>query len=157
MKKLACFLVLALLLTTASFAATKTIQQSGMKMGLGYDDGMAVLRFAGDTFNTSIGLMYQNQTQNNNSASTFGVGGKMTFNLTAGERPTHAGAALAYFSLPNSVSAFVIKAIYGAEANVTNNFVVGVDINPISFTSVSNNGGTTISLLTGCVYGYFYL
>jgi hypothetical protein len=159
MKK-AILLLVVVLMGTMVFAAPKaaiapTSSSSGMKIGVGVDNGLTCLRFAGDTMNSAVGMMFSNTS--NGVGTTFALGGKVTLNLTGGAIPTFAGGALRYVSSPGSRSDITISGIYGAETVIGNTLNVGFDIYPLTFTSTSVGGasGTTISMGGGSVYGYY--
>jgi len=163
MKKIFVVALILCLMASISFAATakSAIKSSEMRIGVGVDTGMAGMRFSTDTFNGLVGLAFSSTSGGGTSQTTFGFGGKLTFNLTGGQVPTHAGAGLTYTSFPagnQTGTTFSINGIYGAETTIANNFVAGFDIYPISFssTSVGGQSQTTIALLTGTVYGIVY-
>jgi hypothetical protein len=162
MKKVLLVLLVISMLSSVSFAAKKSAvsfseSSSGMKIGMGIDNGLAALKFMSDAFSGTVGLFFQNQSQGGASNSTFVVGGKGVFNLTGGTVPTHAGAGLSFTSFNNG-STFSISGIYGAETTLADHLNVGVDIYPITFSSTSvqnQNSTTTFQVLTGTVYCYY--
>ncbi|MFA5104340.1 MAG: hypothetical protein WC527_04120 [Candidatus Margulisiibacteriota bacterium] len=157
MRKFCAFVVIfALVLSPGAFAAKK-FSSSDMKIGIGFDNNFAAMKFFTDTYTGSIGLNFSSTSANNASTTTFGIGGKFAFNLTGGSVPTHAGGGISYFNLGNNASAFQFMALYGAETTIADKLNVGFDIYPVSFTSVSANNAnqSTFSLLGGSVYAYF--
>lgn len=158
------FIALAVcLMASVSFAATakSAIKDSGMRIGVGVDTGMAGMRFSTDTFNGLVGVNFSSTSGGGASQTTFGFGGKLTFNITGGQVPTHAGAGLTYTSFPfnnQTGTTFSISGIYGAETTIADKFIAGFDIYPITFssTSVAGQSQTTIQLLSGTVYGAVY-
>ncbi len=163
MKKIFVALLVVSLMASVSFAATakSAIKGGGMRIGVGVDTGMAGMRFSSDSFSGLVGLNFSNTSSGGQSQTTLGFGGKLTFNITGGEVPTHIGAGLTYTSFPagnQTGTTFSISGIYGAETTISHDFVAGFDIYPLTFasTSVAGQSETTIQLLTGTVYGIYY-
>jgi hypothetical protein len=128
-----------------------------MKLGIGFDNGLAGLKFASDSFSGSVGMTFINQSQGGNSASQFTLGGKVVFNLTGGTVPTHAGAGLTFTNFDNG-NTLSIGGIWGAETTLAEHLNVGVDIYPITISSTSiqnQNSRTTFQILSGTVYCYY--
>lgn len=163
-------LVVMLVATSAAIAATAkktttvkvtTVSQpekaSEMKIGLGVYQGLAGMKFLTDSFNGVVGLFFSSASAAGATNTTFGMGGNVTFNLTGGAIPTHAGGALTFTSLPGGASSFTLAGIYGAETTIADHLNIGVDIFPLSLTSASAAGATTttFTLLTGTVYAFY--
>ncbi|OGC06692.1 hypothetical protein A2526_04130 [candidate division WOR-1 bacterium RIFOXYD2_FULL_36_8] len=159
---------------TKSLPVAKAITSSGsnMKMGLasylmggtnvaGVNLGGAsvlMLKFIGETYTSGIGVNYLSISANNANTSVFGATGLFAFHLTGGTVPIHLGASLSYNSIPSG-SLFTVNLIYGAEAVVTGNLLLGFDLIPVSFSSTSQNNATTTSIGVGsaAVYaGYIF-
>jgi len=189
MKKIfALFLVISFTLSASMALAAPakqvaTVSQSskvtGMRIGLGVENtplgnflgvplaglSIANVRFIGESFSGSAGLIFQSASTTGFSGSAMGLGGKFTFNLTGGAIPSHAGAALYYSSYSlmaagsPTTAGFTIAAVYGAEAIIADHLNIGVDIYPISISSLSQqNTNATISLLSvfsGTVYASY--
>lgn len=118
---------------------------------------MAGVRLATDSYSIDLSIGLSNTSAGGTSTSATGLGSKFTLNLSGGKVTTHWGAGLAYLNLPNTITATVLSLIYGAETYLAKDFVVGVDIYPVSYTSETLLGtsSTNINLLTGTVYGYY--
>ena len=163
MKKVLLSVLVVIICASVSFAAAKEVRPAaatGMRLGVGCDNGMAAFKFMGDAFSGSVGLQFTSQSFAGATNTTFGAGGKFVFNLTGGTIPTHAGGALIYQSAPagnnQTQTTFTLSAVYGAETIIANNLNIGFDVFPLSFSSTSVGGAsaTTFTLLTGTVYGY---
>lgn len=183
MKKILIALLVVGLMVSVSLAAKAPVakaasaSESGMKIGVGVEStpissaaglplaglNMATMRFIGDSFSGSAGLLFQTASGGGVSGTAIGFGGKYTFNLTGGTVPTHAGAGLTYISYQAlaagtpTTSGFTLAGIYGAETIINDHLNIGVDIYPISFTSVSTAGASTtvFSVLSGTVYAAY--
>jgi hypothetical protein len=183
----ALLLILTVVLSVSAFAApakkvatvSQSAQATGMRIGVGVENtplgnylgvplaglSIANVRFIGESFSGSAGLLFQSASTTGFSGSAMGLGGKFTFNLTGGAIPSHAGAALYYSSYSvmaagsPTTSGFTIAAVYGAETIIADHLNIGVDIFPISISSLSiQNTNATISLisvLSGTVYASY--
>lgn len=168
MKKIFVALLVVSLMASVSLAAKSiTSNSNGMRFGIGSyvigagpfglgGGGMTLFKMVGDTFTGGVGITYQSVTANNATNSAFGLAGILTFNLTGGAVPTHAGGGLTYTSIPGG-SMFTANLLYGAETMIANNLSVGFDVIPISFASQSANNanGTVMSIGLGSVYASY--
>jgi hypothetical protein len=181
MKKIFVSLLVLSLMVSVSFAAkgstpkgsvatTNTSSSGGMRWGIGtlgasnincgiitIPISMAGMRFATDSYSIDLSIGLSNTSAGGTSTSATGLGSKFTLNLSEGKVTTHWGGGLAYLNLPNTITATVLSVIYGAETYIAKDFVIGVDIYPVSYTSETLLGAssTNINLLTGTVYGYY--
>lgn len=155
MKKITTFaLMLCMLFSVVSFAQAKSApaqRGKAMTMGLGIDGGYTALKFSTDDLMGSVGFGFASASGN----SSFALAGKMAYNLSGGNIPTHAGGGIEFASATN-FSSFTIRALYGAETTFANKLNFGFDIYPFSYTS-QTIGGTTSTSFTlggGTVYAY---
>lgn len=153
----------------AKSAASKSITSgnSDMRIGfgsyifgplpaLGGGSGYAQFRFKGDTYTGGAGLNYWSTSNANNTATSFGAMGQIAFNITGGLAPTHIGAGLNFNSLSGG-SSFALAVLYGAETIVANNILIGFDLVPLTFVSMTQAGATTSTFALGsaAVYGSY--
>lgn len=170
MKKALIFALMAVLFVSPALAAKPAVSaSSGMKIGYGIDSipsisginlTAASVKIMTETMSGSVGLAFTSQSGNNANVTSFGLTGKSVFNLTGGQFPTHAGAAITYMSNPlmtNNSSAFQIAAVYGVDTTLAGRWNVGIDIYPIAFTSMTANNVTVtqFSLVNGAIHCYY--
>ena len=151
-------------------AKAVTSSSSNMKMGIGSylaggtnvagvnagGSSILMLKMIGETYTSGVGVNYLNINANNATTSIFGATGLFAFNMTGGVIPTHLGASLSFNSIPTG-SMFTVNLIYGAETVVVGNLLIGFDVIPVSFASLSQNNATTtyIGIGTGAIYASY--
>ncbi len=149
MKKTIVFaLMLCMFFSIVSFAQAKS---SNITTGIGIDNGYTAFKFSTDDLMGSVGLVFSSSSGN----SILGFSGKMAYNLSGGNIPTHAGGGIEFASA-NNTSGFTIRALYGAETTFANKLNIGFDIYPFSYTSLTVGGttNTSVTLGGGTVYAY---
>jgi len=166
MKKIFLGVVVLLIISTSiAFAQVRSsakVASAYPKIGLGLYGGMPALKMnLSDVFSLRFGLSLSTQSgdaRNYDSAFSFLMGGDYNI-FKIRNVDIHVGGFIQYSSVsPGSVSYFTLGGEWGVEAVITPNFSVGLDLYPLTFTSISAGGvsATSLDLGSGVLSAYYY-